>query len=52
MLVGMATVSDAADPEPDDEHDEWAWWPADVDRWPADADERLKTMARLLAAGG
>jgi 8-oxo-dGTP diphosphatase len=48
MLVGVATVSDAAEPEPDDEHDAWAWWPADVDRWPADADERLKTMARLL----
>jgi 8-oxo-dGTP diphosphatase len=48
MLVGMATVADAAVPKPDDEHDEWAWWPADVDGWPADADERLKTMARLL----
>jgi 8-oxo-dGTP diphosphatase len=51
MLVGVATVTDAADPEPDDEHDAWAWWPADVDRWPAEVDERLRTMARLLSAG-
>jgi 8-oxo-dGTP diphosphatase len=48
MLVGLATVPDGSDPVPDHEHDEWAWWPADVDRWPAEADERLKTMARLL----
>jgi 8-oxo-dGTP diphosphatase len=50
MLVGIATVADSATPEPDDEHEEWAWWPADVERWPGEADERLKRMARLLAA--
>jgi 8-oxo-dGTP diphosphatase len=49
MVVGLATVPDAAEPVPDDEHDEWAWWPADVDAWPAEADERLKLMARLLS---
>jgi 8-oxo-dGTP diphosphatase len=48
MLVGLATVADGSDPVPDEEHDEWAWWPADVERWPAEADERLKTMGRLL----
>jgi 8-oxo-dGTP diphosphatase len=48
MLVGLATVADGATPAPDDEHDAWTWWPADVDAWPADADERLKMMARLL----
>jgi ADP-ribose pyrophosphatase YjhB (NUDIX family) len=48
MLVGMATVADASDPVPDHEHDEWAWWPADVERWPAEADPRLRLMARLL----
>ena len=48
MLVGLATVPDSSDPVPDREHDEWAWWPADVDSWPAEADERLKTMALLL----
>jgi ADP-ribose pyrophosphatase YjhB (NUDIX family) len=49
MVVGLATVADAAEPVPDDEHDEWAWWPADVDAWPAEADERLKLMAGLLS---
>ena len=51
MVVGLATVGDAAEPVPDHEHDEWAWWPADVDEWPAEADDRLKLMARLLGAG-
>jgi 8-oxo-dGTP diphosphatase len=50
MLVGLATVADRCEPVPDDEHDEWAWWPADVDRWPAEADERLKLMAALLGS--
>jgi 8-oxo-dGTP diphosphatase len=49
MLVGLAIVADGADPVPDDEHDEWTWWPADVDAWPDEADERLKMMARFLA---
>jgi len=48
MLVGMATVPDGAEPVPDEEHDEWAWWPADVERWPGEADPRLSLMARLL----
>jgi 8-oxo-dGTP diphosphatase len=48
MLVGLATVADGADPVPDHEHDEWAWWPADVDSWPGEADPRLRLMARLL----
>jgi 8-oxo-dGTP diphosphatase len=48
MLVGLATVADASDPVPDHEHDQWAWWPADVEHWPAEADPRLRLMARLL----
>jgi 8-oxo-dGTP diphosphatase len=50
MLVGLATVADAADPVPDHEHDEWAWWPADVESWPEEADPRLRLMARLLGS--
>ena len=50
MLVGMATVPAGAEPVPDEEHDEYAWWPSDVDRWPAEADERLRRMGALLAA--
>jgi 8-oxo-dGTP diphosphatase len=49
MLVGLATVSEGAEPVPDAEHDEWAWWPAAVDAWPAEADQRLKLMGRMLA---
>jgi ADP-ribose pyrophosphatase YjhB (NUDIX family) len=48
MLVGLATVADGAEPVPDEEHDTWAWWPADVDSWPEEADPRLSLMARLL----
>jgi 8-oxo-dGTP diphosphatase len=50
MLVGLAIVPDGAEPTPDAEHDDWAWWPANVDEWPAEAHERLKVMARMLAA--
>jgi 8-oxo-dGTP diphosphatase len=50
MLVGLATVADVCEPVPDAEHDAWAWWPADVGRWPTEADERLCLMARLLQA--
>jgi 8-oxo-dGTP diphosphatase len=48
MLVGLATVQDRCEPVPDAEHDEWTWWPADIDEWPAEADGRLKLMAALL----
>jgi len=48
MLIGLATVSDGCKPVPDEEHEDWAWWPADVENWPAEADERLKLMGRLL----
>jgi hypothetical protein len=50
MLVGVATVADDADPVPDDEHDEWAWWPADVAGWPDEAHEQLRAMGKLLSA--
>jgi ADP-ribose pyrophosphatase YjhB (NUDIX family) len=48
-IVGMATVADDAQPVPDAEHDEFAWWPADVTQWPDDADDRLRRMAMVLA---
>jgi ADP-ribose pyrophosphatase YjhB (NUDIX family) len=48
MVVGLATIPHGAEPVPDHEHDEWAWWPADPDAWPDEADDRLKLMARLL----
>jgi hypothetical protein len=35
---------------PDAEHDALAWWPAEVDRWPPEADEPLRQTAIMLAA--
>jgi 8-oxo-dGTP diphosphatase len=48
MLIGQAWLPDGATVNPDDEHDAFAWWPEDVDRWPADADEPLRRVAALL----
>ena len=52
MLVGLATVPAGAEAMPDHEHDSHAWWPPDPDDWPDEADERLRRMARSLAAAG
>jgi 8-oxo-dGTP diphosphatase len=49
LLVGQAWLGDEASVKPDHEHDEFAWWPADVERWPAEADEPLRRMGTLLA---
>ncbi len=51
MLVGQAWLPEGAEVIPDDEHDEFAWWPADIDDWPGEADDALRLMASLLAAG-
>jgi 8-oxo-dGTP diphosphatase len=51
LLVGQAWLPKGASVTPDHEHDEFAWWPADVDEWPPEADEPLRRMASLLAAG-
>ena len=51
MFVGQAWLPAGAAVTPDDEHDRYAWWPAEVDAWPDEADEPLRRMARLLAAG-
>jgi ADP-ribose pyrophosphatase YjhB (NUDIX family) len=50
LLVGLAWLAEGADVSPDSEHDEFAWWPADIASWPAEADEPLRRMATLLAA--
>jgi ADP-ribose pyrophosphatase YjhB (NUDIX family) len=50
MLVGLATVPDDCDPVPDEEHDEWTWWPPQTGDWPPEADDRLKLMADLLGS--
>jgi hypothetical protein len=49
MLVGMAHVADPSGLVMDSEHDEHAWWPADPQQWPEEADVPLRLMASLLA---
>jgi 8-oxo-dGTP diphosphatase len=49
MLIGLAWLPASAEVTPDAEHDEYAWWPADVDAWPPEADEVLRRVARMLA---
>jgi ADP-ribose pyrophosphatase YjhB (NUDIX family) len=52
MLVGLAWLPEGAQVVPDSEHDEYAWWPADVAQWPPEADEPLRQTARLVSAAG
>ncbi len=49
LLIGQAWLPADAVVVPDDEHDDFTWWPAEVAQWPAEADEPLRLMARLLA---
>src|SRR3954449_928357 len=49
MFVGTAWLPDGAEVVPDDEHDAHAGWPAEIQEWPAEADEPLRRMAALLA---
>jgi 8-oxo-dGTP diphosphatase len=49
MFVGQAWLPAGAEVSRDPEHDEHAWWPADVDAWPDEADAVLRRMVRLLA---
>jgi 8-oxo-dGTP diphosphatase len=49
MFVGQAWLAPGAVVTRDDEHDDHAWWPADIDDWPQEADDVLRRMARLLA---
>jgi 8-oxo-dGTP pyrophosphatase MutT (NUDIX family) len=51
MFVGQAWLAEGDDEAivPDDEHDEYAWWPADVEEWPEHAGESLRRMARWLS---
>jgi ADP-ribose pyrophosphatase YjhB (NUDIX family) len=50
MFVGQAWLAEGAEAEvtPDHEHDEFAWWPREIDEWPPEAGEILPRMARWL----
>jgi 8-oxo-dGTP diphosphatase len=52
MLIGQAWLARGATVIPDAEHDDYAWWPADVDRWPEQADAPLRLTAELLRDAG
>jgi 8-oxo-dGTP diphosphatase len=49
MFVGQAWLPDGAVVTPDEEHDEFAWWPADLSQWPNEGDAPLLSVAALLA---
>jgi 8-oxo-dGTP pyrophosphatase MutT (NUDIX family) len=51
MLVAQAWLPADVTVTPDDEHDEFAWWPANVEQWPAEADEPLRLVAAMLDRG-
>jgi 8-oxo-dGTP diphosphatase len=48
LLIGQAWLAQGATVVPDHEHDEYAWWPQELDDWPEDADPPLRRMAELL----
>jgi 8-oxo-dGTP diphosphatase len=50
MFIGQAWLAEGVEDEvtPDHEHDEFAWWPREIDDWPAEAGEILPRMARWL----
>jgi ADP-ribose pyrophosphatase YjhB (NUDIX family) len=50
LLVGQAWLPAGATPVPDEEHDRYEWWAADVSEWPDHADAPLRRMAGLLSA--
>ncbi len=49
LLVGQAWLPEGASVTPDHEHDDYDWWPAEVQRWPDQADEPLRRMGALLS---
>jgi 8-oxo-dGTP pyrophosphatase MutT (NUDIX family) len=51
MFVGQAWLREGDDEHvvPDHEHDAFAWWPSDIEEWPADAGEALSRMGRWLS---
>ena len=49
LLVGQAWLAPGATVAPDHEHDEYTWWPPEIDRWPEEADTPLRRMAALVA---
>jgi 8-oxo-dGTP diphosphatase len=51
MFVGQAWLAEGAEETvtPDDEHDEFAWWPREISQWPPEAGDALPRMAQWLS---
>jgi 8-oxo-dGTP diphosphatase len=51
MFVGQAWLAEGVDETvtPDDEHDEFAWWPREIADWPPEAGDVLPRMAQWLS---
>ncbi len=49
MIVGQAWLAPGSEVIPDEEHDDFAWWPAELSSWPAEGDAPLLDVAGLLA---
>ena len=49
MIVGQAWLAPGAEVKPDEEHDEFAWWPAELSQWPVEGDAPLLDVAEMLA---
>jgi 8-oxo-dGTP pyrophosphatase MutT (NUDIX family) len=49
LLVGLAWLAEGAQVSPDAEHDDFAWWPPQIDHWPPEAEDPLRRTAMMLA---
>jgi 8-oxo-dGTP diphosphatase len=49
LLVGLAWLAEGASVERDSEHDNHAWWHADPEQWPPDADGPVRQLGAMLA---
>ncbi len=51
MFVGQAWLAEGVDATvtPDEEHDEYAWWPREIADWPPEAGDTLPRMAQWLS---
>jgi 8-oxo-dGTP diphosphatase len=48
MLIGQAWLAAGAEVTRDAEHDAHAWWPAEPESWPDEADAVLRRLGTLL----
>jgi 8-oxo-dGTP diphosphatase len=51
MFVGQAWLAEGVEETVtmDPEHDQFAWWPSDIEQWPPEAGETLPRMAQWLS---